>query len=177
MTNTLAAENNLQALKERLAKNPGVVLESLQDSYSLSMKQIIEALPETMWKRIDGGHFIDVLQQISTMGSVMAMTHTADAILEIKGPFPPGELSHGFYNLKGEKVGLHGHLRPNRCESIYFVERPFMKRSTASILFVNLEGDIMFKIFLGRDESGEICTKQLETFHALAELKASGAIA
>ena len=174
MTDT-TVQNNLDAIKERLAKNPGMILESLQDGSALSMDQIIEVLPEAMWKRIDGQHFTDVLQKISAIGSVMTMMHTADVILEFKGPFPAGEFSHGFYNLKGEKVGLHGHLRPNRCKSIYFVERPFMKRTTASIVFINPEGNVMFKIFLGRDESGEICTKQLEVFRALAQLQTTEA--
>ena len=177
MTDQLEVEKPLDALKARLAKNPGVVLETLQEHYPFNMKQIIEALPQETWKRIDGEHYIPVLQQLSSLGSVLLVTNTPDAVLEFKGPFPPGELSHGFYNLKGTVPGLHGHLRPNRCESVYFVERPFMKRSTASILFTNPEGEIIFKIFLGRDETGEICAKQLKVFHAMAQLQFGGAAA
>lgn len=175
MTEQLDLDENMTALKERLAKNPGVVLETLQERYPFTMKQIIEALPETMWKRIDGEHFVNILQQISNIGSVTVITNTADAILEILGPFPPVEISHGFYNLIGGKTGLHGHLRPSRCESIYFVERPFMKRSTASILFVNPEGNIIFKIFLGRNENGEIHANQLEAFRAMAQTQSEKA--
>lgn len=170
MDNSQISVNDFQALQKRLENNPGVILESLQESYQANMSQIIEALPQTMWRRIDGSHFMNVLQQVSTIGSVVVITNTPDAILEYKGPFPPGEFSHGFYNLQGDKIGLHGHLRPQRCKEIYFVQRPFMKKATASIIFTNLDGNTIFKIFLGRDETGEICVKQLAMFNSLAEL-------
>lgn len=161
---------SLEDLKKRLEKNPGVILESLQEKYQVTMSELIEALPQHMWQCIDGSHFVTVLTQVSTIGPVVVVTNTSDAILEYKGSFPVGELSHGFYNLQGEKVGLHGHLRPQRCKNIYFVQRPFMKKQTACILFINLEGETMFKIFLGRDETGEICSQQLGVFQALAQL-------
>jgi putative heme iron utilization protein len=50
---------------------------------------------------------------------------------------------------------------------IAFVERPFMGRPSAAILFFNVDGEIMFKIFVGRDEKRELRADQLERFRAL----------
>jgi putative heme utilization carrier protein HutX len=67
------------------------------------------------------------------------------------------------------RTGFHGHLRHERCAGLAFVERPFMGRLSASVLFLNLDGGIMFKVFVGRDEKRELLADQLARFRALAE--------
>lgn len=169
MTQTMPyTSNELDLLKGKLAKNPGMILEGLAENSGLSMAEIIECLPESMWTRLDGGRFVDVLGEVATWGEVTTIVHTADVIMEISGPFPKGTLAHGFYNLDGS-AGLHGHLRPNRCGSIYVVERPFMGTSTtASLQFMNRDGGTMFKIYLGRDADRKILPHQLRALRTLA---------
>ena len=65
--------------------------------------------------------------------------------------------------------GLHGHLRHTRCDGVAFVERPFMNKASAFIAFLNVDGGIMFKVFVGRDEARELKADQLTRFRALAE--------
>ena len=43
-----------------------------------------------------------------------------------------------------------------------------MGRPSASILFFNIDGGIMFKVFVGRDENRELKADQLRKFRALA---------
>jgi heme iron utilization protein len=69
--------------------------------------------------------------------------------------------------------GLHGHLRHERCAAIAFVERPFMGKSSAFIAFINVDGGIMFKVFVGRDEARALRADQLQRFQALADRIAS----
>ena len=171
MTEEFVVPGGLVSLKEKLASNPGVILEVVAERWKVSMAQAVESLPETMWKRIDGNHFVDVLEEIAKMGPVTVVVHTPDAIFEIPGNFPQGAEAHGFYNLSGKDGGLHGHLKPKQCGSIYFVERPFMNRSTASIQFMNQEGNGIFKVFLGRNEQGEIRADQLALFHQLSKIE------
>ena len=159
--------DELNALKERLAKNPGIVLETLAEARNATPIQLLECLPDDMWRRIEGERFADIMGQIAAWGDVTVIVHTADVIMEFSGPLPEGEMGHGFYNLKGGK-GLHGHLRHQNCAAIYFVERPFMGKATASVQFANKEGGIMFKIYVGRDESGELRADQLAAFRVLA---------
>lgn len=149
-----------QALKERLAANPGVVLEGLAEAHGCAVAQVIECLPEDMWRKIPGIHFIDVMADVAAWGTpVTVIVHTADVIMEFTGPLPAGEVGHGFYNLTG--TGLHGHLRHQNCGAIYAVERPFMNKATASLMFCNHDGGVMFKVFIGRDETGALRADQL----------------
>jgi putative heme utilization carrier protein HutX len=64
--------------------------------------------------------------------------------------------------------GFHGHLLHERCAGLAFVERPFMNKLSAGIVFFNVDGGIMFKIFVGRDEKRELKADQLAAFRTLA---------
>ena len=77
-------------------------------------------------------------------------------------------MGRGYFNLMG-RTGFHGHLRHERCARLAFLERPFMGRLSASVLFFNVDGGIMFKVFVGRDGKGELKQEQLLAFRALAE--------
>jgi putative heme iron utilization protein len=67
------------------------------------------------------------------------------------------------------RIGFRGHLRHERCTGLAFLERPFMGRLSAAVLFFNLDDGIMFKMFVGRDEKRELLADQLAKFRALAE--------
>ena len=88
--------------------------------------------------------------------------------MEFTGPIPPGEIGRGYFNLMG-RTGFHGHLRHDRCAGLAFLERPFMGKDSASVLFFNVDGGIMFKVFVGRDEKRELKIDQLAKFRALAD--------
>ena len=77
-------------------------------------------------------------------------------------------MGRGYYNIAGT-TGFHGHLKHERCAGIGFVERPFFGRQSASMLFFNVDGGVMFKIFVGRDEKRELLPNQLSAFRAMAD--------
>ena len=62
----------------------------------------------------------------------------------------------------------HGHLRHERCGGIAFVERPFMGKASAFVAFLNVDGGVMFKVFVGRDENRALKADQLDAFRKLA---------
>ena len=165
----MQTDQKLPELKERLAKNPGILLEKLSTATNASAAQLIECLPEEMWTKVSGTYFEAILEQLSSWGKVTTIVHTTDVVMEFSGVFPKGETSHGFYNLNSHGEGLHGHLRYKNCHAIYFVERPFKGMDTKSILFANKQGAFMFKVFLGRDENRQIKTDQIALFKALAQ--------
>lgn len=164
----------MESLKNRLEKNPALMLEGVPEAEMLSMAQMIECLPAGMWQRIDGERYVETLEEIATWGKMTLVVHTSDIVLEFSGDFPSGKLGHGFYNLMGEN-GLHGHLRPGNCGGIYLVKRPFMGRPSASLQFVNTGGAIMFKVYLGRGEDKEIFPRQIAAMEALGEKYAKSA--
>jgi heme iron utilization protein len=157
-----------QDLVRLLAENPGAIVEEVAKAQNATAREVVEALPEQMRKFAPGTAFIDAMQDIATWGDVTLIVHTDDGIMEFGGPVPPGEVGRGYYNVPGAK-GFHGHLRHERCAGIAFVERPLMGRLSASVQFLNTDGGIMFKVFVGRDEKRELKADQMQKFRALAE--------
>lgn len=164
--NEAVAISNIDRVRQELAAKPGGVLEDAASTHGVPLLSVVECLPTEMWKRISGEHFIDVMQDISGWGDITFIVHTKDAIVEFEGPLPGGRSGHGFYNLNGGR-GLTGHLRATNCRSIVFLRRPFMGMDTMSVQFFNAEGDAMFKIFVGRDESRRLKVDQVERFAQL----------
>jgi putative heme utilization carrier protein HutX len=154
-------------LKAYLAENPGAVIEDVARDHGVSSRTVIEALPAGMVKFGQGSSFAAAMQDIAQWGEVTLIVHTDDAIFEFTGSIPNGEIGRGYFNLMQPK-GLHGHLRHERCAAVGFVERPFMGKSSAFVAFLNADGDIMFKVFVGRDETRALRQDQLERFRALA---------
>ena len=157
----------LAELKAHMAENPGAVIEDVARQRKVTPRAVIEALPSGM-VRIGGGEFATAMTDIAQWGEVTLIVHTDDAIFEFTGAIPAGEVGRGYFNLMQPK-GLHGHLRHERCGAIAFVERPFMGKTSAFIAFINVDGSIMFEVFVGRDEARALRTDQLERFRALAD--------
>lgn len=157
-----------QDLVRLLAENPGAIVEEIAKAQNATARDVLEALPEDMRRFAPGTHFIEAMKDIAGWGDVTLIVHTDDGIMEFGGPVPAGEVARGYYNVPGSK-GFHGHLRHERCAAIAFVERPLMGRLSASVQFLNVDGGIMFKVFVGRDEKRELKTDQMEKFRALAE--------
>lgn len=159
---------DLAALKAHMAEKPGAVIETVAHERGVTPRAVIEALPPEMVKIGGGGDaFVTAMQDIADWGEVTLIVHTDDGIFETTAPLSPGKLGHGYYNLT-EPKGLHGHLRHERCGGVAFVERPFMGKSSAFVAFLNVDGGVMFKVFVGRDETRALKADQLARFHALA---------
>ncbi len=157
----------LADLKTYMADNPGAVIEDVAREKNVTARAVLEALPEAMRRFAPGSSFVPAMQQIAGWGEVTLIVHTDDGIFEITDPVANGEIGRGYFNLSKPK-GLHGHLRHERCGGLAFVERPFMGKSSAFVAFINVDGGIMFKVFVGRDEARQLKADQLEKFRALA---------
>jgi putative heme utilization carrier protein HutX len=151
-----------------LAAEPGAVFETVAKDHNATLRQTVEALPEAMRRFAPAATFVDVMGEVATWGDVTLIIHSDDGVMEFTGPIPAGTVGHGYYNLAG-RTGFHGHLKHERCAGIAFVERPFFGRPSASILFFNLDGGVMFKIFVGRDEKRDLLANQLAAFRAMAD--------
>ncbi|BBZ97879.1 heme utilization cystosolic carrier protein HutX [Bradyrhizobium diazoefficiens] len=156
---------DLADLKAYMADNPGAVIEDVARGRNVTPRAVIEALPSSMVRMGGGEHFAAAMQDVAQWGEVTLIVHTDDAIFEFTGSIPAGEIGRGYFNLMQPK-GLHGHLRHERCAGIAFVERPFMGKNSA---FVNADGGIMFKVFVGRDETRALRADQLARFRQLAD--------
>ncbi|UQD71715.1 heme utilization cystosolic carrier protein HutX [Bradyrhizobium japonicum] len=159
---------DLADLRAHMADNPGAVIEDVARERKVTPRAVIEALPSSMVRIGGGEHFAAAMQDIAAWGEVTLIVHTDDAIFEFTGAVPAGEVGRGYFNLMQPK-GLHGHLRHERCAALAFVERPFMGKTSAFVAFVNVDGGIMFKVFVGRDETQALRADQLVRFRQLAD--------
>lgn len=153
------------SLQAFLKTGPDGTLEAIADRYHTTLLEVVKNLPcHTL---VNGDKFDAVWDSVSAWGKVTMLVHTADVILEFIGELPSGFHRHGYFNLRG-KNGMTGHIKAENCTHIALVERKFMAMDTASILFFNAAGSVMFKIFLGRDSHRQLLSAQVDAFRALA---------
>lgn len=153
-------------LTEFMQTNPDGTLEEIAAHYQVSLLEVINALADKTL--VAGTRFNAVWEEITAWGDVTTLVHTADIILEFKGNLPSGYYRHGYFNLRG-KQGLSGHIKAGNCAQIAFVERHFMGMATCSVIFLNLQGEAMLKIFIGRGDDRQLLPEQLAAFRQLAK--------
>ena len=171
----LSHAEKLERIRQALVEKPGGVLESLASEFDVPVQTVIECHPAGGISRTGGEHFVEILADIAEWGDVTFICHTKDAVVEVVGPMPIGKVGHGMYNLQGGASGLSGHLRHENCKTIFFVRRPFMGVETMSVQFFNAEGETIFKIYVGRDESRKLRQDQVARFGQLEARLAEGA--
>jgi putative heme utilization carrier protein HutX len=108
-----------------------------------------------------------LLEEIADWAWVTTIVVHGGSVFEFKGPFPKGEEGHGFYNLHGDMPGFHAHLNLELVSHIRFQDKPHRGRESYAFVFENADNEVIFKLFLGRDSSGELISTQTERFKAL----------
>ena len=165
MLEAAALKSDLAAV---LAADPSVLFEDVAKQRGATLRQVVEAMPQDMRRFAPGSAFADAMGDIARWGDVTVIIHSDDGVMEVTGPLREGSVARGYYNIPGP-TGFHGHLRHERCAAIGFVERPFFGRPQASMLFFNVDGGVMFKVFVGRDEKRDLLADQLAAFRELAD--------
>lgn len=163
------SEEQLSELRQSLAENPGQILEMVAGMKQCSLEEVISCLPAEMVTKTDGARFVEIMQALATLeDAVTFIAHTPDAVVEVTGKLPSGQIGRGFYNFDhAQEGGVHGHLRYENCAAIYLLERPFMGKHTVSLNFINHQGGAMFKIFVGRDEDRNLRQNQIDFMRQL----------
>jgi putative heme utilization carrier protein HutX len=156
------------SLKDKMTAEPGAMVETVAKEYGVTPRTVLEALPEANRRFAPGSHFVECMMDVASWGQVTLIIHTDDGVNEFTGPIAEGKIAQGYYNIGGS-TGFHGHLRHERCAAIAFTERPLFGRLSVSMLFINIDGGIMHKVFVGRDDKRELLPDQLAKFRALAD--------
>lgn len=118
---------------------------------------------------VAGQHFSTVMEKAAQWGALTLIVANNTAIIEVGVTIPRGSYTGTFYNLHEAGNPLGGHIRPDRVDSIFFVSRPFMGKESHSVQFFDHQGFCAFKIYLGRDENGNILKEQLAHFIELKQ--------
>lgn len=110
---------------------------------------------------------LPLLQSLPDWGSMVTIVFSGGSVFEFKGTFPTGTLGEGFYNLDGPTPGLHGHLGLARLAHVRFQDKPHRGRDSYAFVFETEDGQVVFKVFLGRDQHGEVLSEQLTRFNRI----------
>jgi putative heme utilization carrier protein HutX len=164
----IVSDERRAAIVAALAEKPDGVLEAVASAQAVPMRAVLDVLAPGEAVAVAGTLFEDVWADLTGWGTIMFIVHTADGVFETKGALPPGTAGRGYFNIHGDSP-IGGHLRAARCAAIYFVDRLFFGRRYCSLQFVNGEGEVMFKVFVGRDDKREMLTAQLAKYEALRE--------
>lgn len=171
--------SKIAEIRAQLEAEPDGVLDDLARRNDVSLRAVLDLLPSGSAKSVSGERFADIWTDLTGWGAVTFIVHTADGVFETRAALPPGSAGRGYFNIHGDSA-LGGHIRAERCAAIYFIDRPFFKRRSCSLQFINLDGAPMFKVFVARDDKRELLADQLERFERLRErlfLRADQAVA
>ncbi|MBB4038809.1 hypothetical protein GGR34_000438 [Microvirga flocculans] len=155
-------------IRQDLAAKPDGVLESIAESRGVPLEAVLACLEPDAALRVAGSLYQDIWSELTGWGEMTFVVHSRDGVFECKGSVPPGTEGRGYFNIHGDSP-IGGHLRMDRCRSIYFIDRPFFGKRSCSVQFVNEEGGAMFKIFVGRNEDRSLKADQVARFEALRE--------
>lgn len=113
--------------------------------------------------RLNPPDTLALLAEISALGSVTTIVIHHGHVFEYKGEFPSGSMAEGYYNLHAEQ-GFTGHLRLAAIHHIDMVCGQHRGRDTYYWQFCHDNGDVAFKVFLGRDANGDVISRQKQWF-------------
>ena len=116
---------------------------------------------------IPGECALEVLKSLPDWGDVVTIVLHGGCVFEYKGPFPPGTVGRGFYNLQGSRPGFEGHLGLPAIDHIAFQDREHAGRMAHALNFTSATGESLFKVFLGRNADGDIWPRQLALYDEL----------
>jgi len=105
-----------------------------------------------------------LMHRLATWGNTTTIIIHARCVFEFKGPFPEGTFGEGFYNLDGPVPGFHGHIRLDAIDHIGFQDKLHRGRQSYAFNFQDKDKNNIFKVFLGRDEQGDLIAEQVESF-------------
>lgn len=128
---------------------------------------VIRNLPEGNMIELSATRFREILNEVSNWGRVTVVVRSPTFIGEFKVSLPKGESGENFYNLWSEDFTCH--IREEEVGSIFFVTQPLMERESRSIQFFDVNGDVMFKVFLPKDKEGKMASDQAKAFDNLVQ--------
>ncbi|WP_418179521.1 heme utilization cystosolic carrier protein HutX [Aliarcobacter lanthieri] len=119
-------------------------------------------------KEVESTKFDEIIEDISTWGKILMIKITPSFVIEIKDNMPTGTYGHGYYNFNSRNSSISGHLKVSDIETISFVSKILRGKLSHSIVFSKKDEDI-FKIFVTRDENGELLKDQVQKFESLRD--------
>ncbi|MDP5146360.1 heme utilization cystosolic carrier protein HutX [Shewanella sp. ULN5] len=162
---TVSVTQIQQYLSDNPASMPGQVAQAL----SITELEVVTALPTDQLALLPLTAKDNLLASLPEWGNMTTIISVSGSIFEFKGHFPKGKYAHGYYNLITKGEGLHGHLKLDDISAIALISKPFRGTESHSINFFGTQGEVVFKVYLGRDKKRVLLSDQVERFQALKD--------
>ena len=117
---------------------------------------------------ISADKILSLLDEFSSWSNTTTIIIHEGSVFEFKGVFPKGSVGHGYYNLSGE-TGFEGHLNYQQITEIELHSGTHMGHESHCFNFKRSPDSVVFKVFLGRDQNGNLHPEQLDRFNAIKE--------
>lgn len=166
-------------MKERIealfAQNPKISIAQICKELGAKEIDVLLNLPERYGKSTGGDKFCEVIRELEGWGEVLFVKNTPSFIIEFKTKIPSGKSAQGFYNFgmgaNGDEAHglgiLGGHLKTDEIDKIILVTQTFMGMLSKFVGFYDKAGENIFKIYVSRDEKGQLLAEQDAKFEAL----------
>ncbi|MBE2895669.1 heme utilization cystosolic carrier protein HutX [Pasteurellaceae bacterium HPA106] len=158
-----------------LAQTPEMNTLDLATKLAVGEGNVILALPEKWVTVLPGEQCETLLEHLTQWGNLVTIIEKEGSIFEVKQPFPHGRSGYGYYNLNmhgGASTGtLYGHLKLSQVDKIALVSKPLRGKESYAFAFITKCGQVMFKIYLGRDEKRALIPEQVTKFKQLLSTK------
>ncbi|MGR3969597.1 heme utilization cystosolic carrier protein HutX [Shewanella sp. 1180_01] len=160
-------------LRQRFEQQADLMPAQLASELGIAELEVVAALPPEQVVFVPLTQLDTLLQALPEWGKLTTIVMLSGSVFEFKGDFPEGKYAHGYYNLYSKGDGLHGHLKLDAMRGIALISRPFRGSESHSINFFGSEGEVVFKVYLGRDKQRALFPEQVRQFKALATAFAS----
>ncbi|WP_225874352.1 heme utilization cystosolic carrier protein HutX [Vibrio algicola] len=155
------------AVMSMIDSDPSLLPAAIAQQLKISELEVVVALPSEMAVVVDGKHAQSLLEHLVGWGNMTSIVHSGGSIFEVKAPFPKGKVAHGYYNLMGRECELQGHLNLSKMSKVALVSKLFRGKESYYFGFFDLQGDSIFKVYLGRDNKRALLPEQVEKFKQL----------
>lgn len=156
-------------IEEILNQNPEISTLEIAQKLNVNEYEVLQNINDNIAKAVDGSKFDEIIEDISTWGKILMIKITPSFVIEIKDNMPTGTYGYGYYNFDSNDSSISGHLKVNDIEKIIFISKKHRGMISHSVVFYDIQGEHILKIFVNRDENKELNQEQVEKFMELKD--------
>ena len=156
-----------KSIKDLLTINPELTTLEIAKELKISEYEVLQNIDKNIAKAVDSKHFDEIIEDISTWGKILMIKITPSFVIEINDNMPLGTYGHGYYNFDSKESSILGHLKVSNIDKIIFLSKKHRGMISHSVVFYDVKGEHIFKVFVRRDENRELLVSQVEKFVAL----------
>ncbi len=158
-----------QKVADFISENENWTVAKVAKELEVKDIDVLLNLPSEVASVAEGDKFDEIIKEIESWGEVLIVKNTPNFIMEIKSKISSGSYQRGYYNFSHD-APLSGHLKADAIDKIIFLSaKAVMGMLSHCVLFMDKDGNDIFKIYVARDEKREFIKEQLEAYLKLKE--------